>query len=195
MESSRGRAPLLRLLAIAVALASVRPALAEDWLPVTSQELAMTSEPKAPDAPAIYLYRQVDRDDNGGLQSEYVRIKILTDEGRSYGNVTLSFAREWESVSGIQARTIRPDGSIATFDGTVYEQPVYEARDVKVMAKRFTLPQVEKGCIIEYRFRRWRTFEIKAVMVAARDAGDLREFFRAIDSGERSAAVFKKATP
>jgi hypothetical protein len=114
----------------------------------------MTSEPKAPGAPAIYLYRQVDRDDNEGLQSEYVRIKILTDEGRSYGNVTISFAREQESVGAIQARTIRPDGSIATFDGTVYEQPIYEARDVKVMAKSFTLPQVEKGCIIEYRFRR-----------------------------------------
>ena len=158
MESSRGRAPLLRLLAIALvlalALARVRPALAEDWLPVTSQELAMTSEPKAPDAPAIYLYRQVDRDDNEGLQSEYVRIKILNDEGRSYANVTIPFNREWESVGGIQARTIRPDGSIATFDGAVYEQPVYEARDVKVMAKKFTLPQVEKGCIIEYRFRR-----------------------------------------
>jgi hypothetical protein len=114
----------------------------------------MTSEPKAPGAPAIYLYRQVDRDDNEGLQSEYVRIKILTDEGRSFANVMISFARERESVGGIQARTIRPDGSIVTFDGTVYEQPIYEARDVKVMAKSFTLPQVEKGCIIEYRFRR-----------------------------------------
>ena len=115
----------------------------------------MTSEPKAPGAAAIYLYRQVDRDDNSGFQSEYVRIKILTDEGRSYGDVTIPFSREQESIGAIQARTIRPDGSIATFDGTVYEQPVYEARDVKVMAKKFTLPQVEKGCIIEYRFRRW----------------------------------------
>ena len=89
MESLRWRAPLQGLLAIALMVVSVRPALAEDWLPVTAQELAMTSEPKAPGAPAIYLYRQVDRDDKEGLQSEYVRIKILTDEGRSYGNVTL----------------------------------------------------------------------------------------------------------
>ena len=114
----------------------------------------MTSEPKAPGAPAIYLYRQVDRDDKEGFQSEYVRIKILTDEGRGYGNVTIPFTKERESIGGIQARTIRPDGSIATFDGTVYEQPVYKARDVKVMAKSFTLPEVQKGCIIEYRFRR-----------------------------------------
>jgi hypothetical protein len=142
------------LFAIALAVASVSPALAQDWLPVSAQELAMTSEPKAPGAPAIYLYRQVDRDDNEGLQTEYVRIKILTDEGRSYGNVTIAFAKGQESVGGIQARTIRPDGSSVTFDGTVYEQPIYEARDVKVMAKSFTLPQVQKGCIVEYRFRR-----------------------------------------
>ena len=38
------------------------PACADDWLPVTQDELKMTSEPKAPGAPALYLYRQVDRD-------------------------------------------------------------------------------------------------------------------------------------
>ena len=37
---------------------------AEDWQPVTPEELKMTSEPAAPGAPAIYLYRQVDRDGN-----------------------------------------------------------------------------------------------------------------------------------
>ena len=40
-----------------------------------------------------------------------------------------------------------------------------------------------------------RSFEIKAVMVAARDAEDLKEFFRAIDSDERSTVVLKRTTP
>jgi len=49
----------------------------------------MTSEPLAPGAPAIYLYRQVDRNDSGRAASEYnyVRIKILTEEGRNNANV------------------------------------------------------------------------------------------------------------
>ena len=38
-------------------------ARAADWLPVTSEDLQMTREPKAPGAAAIYLYTQVDRDD------------------------------------------------------------------------------------------------------------------------------------
>jgi hypothetical protein len=54
--------------------------------PVSSDELKMTSEPLAPGAPAIILYRQVDRDDNSRTSHEdnYFRIKILTEEGRKH---------------------------------------------------------------------------------------------------------------
>ena len=52
----------------------------------------MTSLPQAPGAPAVYLYKQVDRDDNNNDESVYLRLKILTDEGRKYGNV--DFANE-----------------------------------------------------------------------------------------------------
>ena len=52
--------------------------------PISPEELKMTSEPKAPGAPAIILYRQVDRDDSGNTAHEdnYYRVKILTEEGR-----------------------------------------------------------------------------------------------------------------
>jgi hypothetical protein len=43
----------------------------DDWLPVTPEELKMIGEPKAPGAPAIYLYRQVDRKDLGRSSTEY----------------------------------------------------------------------------------------------------------------------------
>jgi len=35
----------------------------DDWQAISPDELHMTGEPKAPGAPAIYLYRQVDRND------------------------------------------------------------------------------------------------------------------------------------
>ena len=56
----------------------------EGFRPISPEELKMTSEPLAPGAPAVILYRQVDRDDNGATSHEddYVRIKILTEEGR-----------------------------------------------------------------------------------------------------------------
>ena len=40
-----------------------------------------------------------------------------------------------------------------------------------------------------------RSFEIKAVTVAARDAEDLKEFFRAIDNDERGTAVLERMMP
>src|SRR5580704_11978958 len=55
---------------------------ADDWLPISAEELKMTSVAEAPGAPAVYLYRQVDRSDEQGRANEfnYVRIKILTEE-------------------------------------------------------------------------------------------------------------------
>ena len=38
----------------------------EDWRAISPDELKMTSDPQAPGAPAIILWRQVDRDDNIG---------------------------------------------------------------------------------------------------------------------------------
>ena len=63
--------------------------------PVPAEELKMKSEPLAPGAPAIILYRQVDRDDSGlqGREYNYVRIKILTEEGRKYADIELPFLK------------------------------------------------------------------------------------------------------
>jgi hypothetical protein len=130
-----------------------QPARAEDWLPISPDELKMTSEPKALGAPAIFLYRQVDRDDNGPSEAVYARIKILTEEGRKYADVEIPFDKRKESIHGVQARTIHPDGSIVKFDGTVYEKPIVQARGVKWLAKTFTMPDVQVGSIIEYRYR------------------------------------------
>jgi Domain of Unknown Function with PDB structure (DUF3857) len=126
----------------------------EDWLPVTQEELKMTSEPKAPGAPAIYLYRQIDRDDAEFHEYYYARIKIFTEEGRKYADIEIPFVKGFGNVKGIQARTIHPDGSIVNFDGRVYEKMIVKAKGVKILAKTFTMPDVQAGSIIEYRFTR-----------------------------------------
>lgn len=145
-----GTLPLLLLLSIWWSL----PLHAADWLPVTPEELRLTSEPKAPGAAAIYLYRQVDRDDTESVEFYYVRLKILKEEGRSYADVEITYTKGDESIRSIEARTIRPDGSIVKFDGTVYDKAVVSGRGVKVMAKTFTMPEAGVGSIIEYRFKR-----------------------------------------
>jgi len=126
---------------------------AADWLPITPRDLATESEPKAPGASAIYLYRQVDRDDNDPSETVYYRIKVLTEEGRKYADIEIPYDKRKERVRSIEARTVRPDGSIADFDGTVFEKPLIRGRGTKLFAKTFTLPDVQVGSIIEYRYR------------------------------------------
>ncbi len=122
--------------------------------PVSPEDLAMKSEPLAPGATAIILYRQVDRDDNGSSSHEdnFVRIKIFAEEGRKYANVEIPFVKEHNEVINIKARTIRPDGSVVNFDGKPFEKSLVKGRGVKYLAKAFTLNDVEPGSIVEYSY-------------------------------------------
>ena len=127
----------------------------DEWLPIAPEELKMTSDPKAPGAPAIILYRQIDRDDSNAStphEYNYVRTKILTEEGRKYADVEIPYFKEDENIVAIRARTIRPDGSIVNFDGKVYDKEIVKARGVKFLAKTFTLSDVQPGSIIEYHY-------------------------------------------
>jgi hypothetical protein len=125
---------------------------AEDWQPISPAELQMTSVPEAPGAPAVYLYRQVDRDDVANHEYNYFRIKILAEQGRKYANVEIPFFNGNESVHSIKARTIRPDGIIANFEGKPIDKMIVKAKGVKYMAKVIVLPDVQVGSIIEYHY-------------------------------------------
>jgi len=140
---------------LTVLWAGKREVGADEWQPIDPADLKMTSEPKAPGAPAIYLYRQVDRNDSGNTTSElnYVRIKILSEEGRKYGDVEIPFDKGSENVSSIRARTIHPDGAVVNFDGKVYEKMIAKAKGMKYLAKTFSMPDVTVGSIVEYQFR------------------------------------------
>jgi uncharacterized protein DUF3857 len=150
-----------RLLALViVVLAGVilrfnSPVSADEWQPITPEELKMTSEPKAPGAPAIILFHQVDRDDSDTQRPHeysYVRTKIFTEEGRKYADVEIPVLKGRWDIHNIKARTVRPDGSIVNFDGKVYEKEIVKARGIKYLAKTFTLSDVQPGSIIEYHY-------------------------------------------
>ena len=129
----------------------------------------MTSEPHAPGAPAVILYREVNRDDygisnRGGMriagnesaapasryEEQYYRIKIFTEAGRKFGNIEIPYNTWVGTINGIMARTIRPDGSIVNFSGQALEKTLVRGRGVQWHAKVFALPDVQVGCIIEY---------------------------------------------
>jgi len=136
-------------------LLSAAPARAGvGFQPVSQEELKITNEPLAPGAQAIVLYFQLDRDDNQSTPHEdrYVRIKILTEEGRKYGNIEIPFVRHSDDVTRLHARTIRPDGSVVEFDGKVEEKVLWQNHGTRYLAKTLALSDVQVGSIIEYYF-------------------------------------------
>lgn len=161
MSSRRCFLLVLALLLSGAALPPRPVNASEGFQPISPAELKMTSEPLAPGAAAIILYRQLDRDDTTYHEVNYYRIKILTEEGRKQADVEIPFFKNYGNVYNIKARTIRPDGTVANFDGKVYEKTVVKTRSLKYLAKTFTLPDVQVGSIIEYYYSRdWQQYWI-----------------------------------
>src|SRR5713101_7824836 len=151
------RAFMLILLLFVLGVTQRTPSVSasDEWQPISQEELKMTSVPEAPGAPAIILYRQVDRDDRASRtphEFDYVREKIFTEAGRKYADVEIPFVKNVENIHSIKARTIRPDGTIVNFDGKIYEKEIVKARGFKYLAKTFTLSDVQPGSIIEYHY-------------------------------------------
>jgi len=130
-----------------------KPALADDWLPINPADLSAKDSPDRPGAHAIYLYRQDDRDDISGHDDIYERIKIFTDEGKKYGDIELPYFSDVYAISNVRARTIRPDGSAIEWTGKPLDKTIVKLHGFKEQAKTFTLPDVQAGCIIEYKYR------------------------------------------
>jgi hypothetical protein len=110
----------------------------------------MTSDPKAPDAGAVYLYREEKTDDQHGFHTLYERVKVLTEKGKSLATVKIPYEKGMLKITDIQGRTIHSDGTVipltAKPDDLVTEKEKGFEEDMVV----FTLPSVEVGSILEY---------------------------------------------
>jgi transglutaminase-like putative cysteine protease len=154
---------LSTLALLAVALSPVLAARADQFTAPTKEELEMTSLPGYPGAPAVVLYREeITRDDLHVVQ-HYDRIKILTEEGKKYANVEFRYVSttsdsanpqlaDDKTIDQISARTIHSDGTIIPFTGKPYLKVIEKGQGLKFQEKVFTLPDVQVGSIIEYRY-------------------------------------------
>lgn len=143
--------------------AACRPVMASNtWTQPSPEELKMTSDPAAPGAPAEYLYLEETTDNQWHRQTLYARIKILTQKGvEEYSDVSVPYEVNSDMVNGfadkvkgIDARTIHSDGTVITFTGKPWTREIVRSGGIRVMEKGFSLPNVEVGSILEYRWTR-----------------------------------------
>ncbi len=149
LAASRRFLPLI--ITSIMALTSVQ-ALADAWIKPTPEELQMTAEPAAPGAAAIYLLRDERADDKMHVHITYVRLKILTEKGKQYADQEISYEGAQFRIFGVEGRTIHSDGTVIPFTGKPYEKLLEKSGKEKYKATVFTLPDVQVGSILEYRY-------------------------------------------
>ena len=137
-----------------LALIAAIPALAAPtWTQPTPQELAMTADPAAPDASAVYLNREEIVDDKLHFHRVYARIKILTEKGKEqFSDIEIPYEGGMSDIRAVEGRTIHADGTIIPFTGKPYSKELVKSGDVRWMAKVFSMPDVQVGSIVEYRY-------------------------------------------
>ena len=124
------------------------------WQQPTPDELKMTSDPAAPDAPAVYLFREETVDDDHHFHTMYARIKVLTEKGKEmFSDIEIPYERMRYSISDVAGRTIHADGTVIPFAGKPMDKLIVKTANYKMMAKVFSMPDVQVGSIIEYRWQ------------------------------------------
>ncbi len=139
------------LLAISLIGSAPRLCAWDDWQPINQEELKMTADPAHP-ADAIILYHEETADDMTRHHYVYLRVKVLTEKGKDRADVEIPFNAARIGITDIRARTIAPDGTITPFTGKAFNKTIIKAHGVKYLAKAFTLPNVQVGSIIEWKY-------------------------------------------
>jgi hypothetical protein len=143
----------------------------------TPEELSMTSDPKAPGAAAVYLYREETEDDEKHFRTIHVRIKVLTEKGEELATVMVGYERNFSfninasnreaegrpndldsfsghfEVAAISGRTIHPDGTVIPLTTTPADLMAISKGGTQFNRMTFNLPSVEVGSILEYYYQ------------------------------------------
>ncbi len=129
------------------------PALAATWKQPTPDELKMTADPAAPDAPAVYFFREEIVDDKLHYHHLYAQIKVLNDKGKEqFSDIEIPYEAGVISVRALEGRTIHPDGTVVPFTGKPYDKELVKSGTTTIKAKVFSMPEVTVGSIVEYEY-------------------------------------------
>ena len=119
----------------------------------TQDELKMTDDPKSPGAAAVFLNVEEVTDDPLHYHMVYARIKVLTEKAKNLANVEIRHQRGYFKVTDIKARTIHADGTVIPLTGKPEDLLVAKKGNAEFGEMAFTLPSVEVGSILEYRYQ------------------------------------------
>ena len=133
---------------------------AADFPPVTDAERALTEVPMQPGAPAVTLFSKAEMrimdypKDVSSVLNVAVRRKILTEEGKAYGEVEIPHSAYYR-LRKVRGRTVLPDGrEVPLPKDAIFEERT--SKSLKRFVTKLVFPQVEVGAILDYSYTvRW----------------------------------------
>ena len=119
----------------------------------TKEELQMTDDSKSPGAAAVYLNIVEETNDPMHYDAFYVRVKVLHEKGKELATVTIPYQHGDFKVTDIKGRTIHADGTVIPL--TIKPEDLLSSEEDGNQVRQivFTLPAVDVGSILEYRYR------------------------------------------
>jgi hypothetical protein len=123
---------------------------AQRWGKISAEENSITSISEESDADAVFLFEKSDIEITPEFELliiRHTRIKILTEEGKKYANIKIPY---WHGdiISYIKGHTIFPDKKKIKLK----ETDIFDEKGELWHNKVFTIPGVETGAIIEYKY-------------------------------------------
>lgn len=130
------------------------------WPALIPEERAATKSLIEPDASVEVLAREqsVDASDDGVRVNFYFRLKAFTKAGaEKLSKIEIPYDKANGSVTDLEARTIKPDGTIVELKSNeVYDREYVRVGSVRGRVKSFAPPSVVPGAIVEYRYRTYQ---------------------------------------
>ena len=129
-----------------------------EWAAPAALLRAAPSAARHPDAGVYWLRQEITQTlhtDGTTEEAHHDTARIFNQRGMEKADVTIPFSALSQSVTGIEARTIRPDGTVLRLNpADIHETSPYseftEYDDAR--NKAFSLPGVEEDAIIDYRY-------------------------------------------
>lgn len=163
--------------------------IGKEWLPVTPEELQLKDCPGIPGASAVCLYREHYFNSIEFETCIYRRIKVLTPEGRKYGNVEIRYVENVLEIKDLMVRSIKGDGTIIPFSGQFLDKIAIGKRDAKIMIRTFSIPNLDVGDIIEYRY----SIKFDTLGSAYVNLRDLKDILTEDDSSSGDISTYEGA--
>lgn len=120
---------------------------------ITDEERALVADPSRGLENALILMEETERHEDLNRITYHLRVKILSTEGRSLGNVEIPYDAEDGDVRDWWGKTILPDGTVIELaQDQLHRQVVVSNQTRRIVHVKGVLPGVVTGSVIDYGY-------------------------------------------